>query len=540
VLSTSYDAIEAKYNMATELSDRLSYSKIETFLTSWANVTELTNEYAIQIQQFFNVGNQLQTALQMYNKIVVQYDRDVYFQVISQFSNFYRSKYKVVRDSAAKYTFDAVACVKDVYTELLASPTGFNKFSDARWYFTQISALVNNCMNDALLSLTYLPRAVASESDNQYQFAPQNFYASRSVATSCSNVYSNTEETLKKHFVILHYVSDQLALWLSDNATDVNTSLTSELSTYLSQYNRSINASNLVQSTTPQTGNLTGNNSSNNTSSNIYLGIWPLLAGYLDQSIVSSQLQNVDVAISNQVSQCLTNYEELLKDALKSASQSILEIPVLSATQASVNATNFWSSANTDLESAIHDYITGAVLGRDTANRLNLMLNGMMNNMQVTSDENLQTFEAWLNDLAQWQNNAFLLYSSIINTSIALLTQPLSDSAPLRTAISIMNLWMQPRVKIVPEIDVYYLNQFITEDRQAISQLALFYLTTYARAQVVQYLDEVVIQDVTWKIQPLSDELRSSYNNWLYYKTAIDASVQDYLATFTVDDNFLM
>jgi hypothetical protein len=540
VLSTSYDAIEAKYNMATELSDRLSYSKIETFLTSWANVTELTNEYAIQIQQFFNVGNQLQTALQMYNKIVVQYDRDVYFQVISQFSNFYRSKYKVVRDSAAKYTFDAVACVKVVYTELLASPTGFNKFSDARWYFTQISALVNNCMNDALLSLTYLPRAVASESDNQYQFAPQNFYASRSVATSCSNVYSNTEETLKKHFVILHYVSDQLALWLSDNATDVNTSLTSELSTYLLQYNRSINASNLVQSTTPQTGNLTGNNSSNNTSSNIYLGIWPLLVGYLDQSIVSSQLQNVDVAISNQVSQCLTNYEELLKDALKSASQSILEIPVLSATQASVNATNFWSSANTDLESAIHDYITGAVLGRDTANRLNLMLNGMMNNMQVTSDENLQTFEAWLNDLAQWQNNAFLLYSSIINTSIALLTQPLSDSAPLRTAISIMNLWMQPRVKIVPEIDVYYLNQFITEDRQAISQLALFYLTTYARAQVVQYLDEVVILDVTWKIQPYSDELRSSYNNWLYYKTAIDASVQDYLATFTVDDNFLM
>jgi hypothetical protein len=540
VLSTSYDAIEAKYNMATELSDRLSYSKIETFLTSWANVTELTNEYAIQIQQFFNVGNQLQTALQMYNKIVVQYDRDIYFQVISQFSNFYRSKYKVVRDSAAKYTFDAVACVKDVYTELLASPTGFNKFSDARWYFTQISALVNNCMNDALLSLTYLPRAVASESDNQYQFAPQNFYANRSVATSCSNVYSNTEETLKKHFVILHYVSDQLALWLSDNAADVNTSLTSELSTYLSQYNRSINASNLVQSTTPQTGNLTGNNSNNNTSSNIYLGIWPLLAGYLDQSIVSSQLQNVDVAISNQVSQCLTNYEELLNDALKSASQSILEIPVLSATPASVNATNFWSSANTDLESAIHDYITGAVLGRDTANRLNLMLNGMMNNMQVTSDENLQTFKAWLNDLAQWQNNAFLLYSSIINTSIALLTQPLSDSAPLRTAISIMNLWMQPRVKIVPEIDVYYLNQFITEDRQAISQLALFYLTTYARAQVVQYLDEVVIQDVTWKIQPLSDELRSSYNNWLYYKTAIDASVQDYLATFTVDDNFLM
>jgi hypothetical protein len=226
VLSVYADKFTDRFRTATELADRLSTTNMAGLAYVWYLFTTMANDYHGDIQQFYtDSAQQVKRGFSLFNTDIVQRDLDELKNVLSQLFNFYNTKYRFLRNSAAKSTRESIDCVADVYSIMLESPDSFKNASDAQWYYRILSASVVNCAANGLIANTSLPEAVSSETDNQYPYAPQQFYVNQSFSTSCHSIYSSALQILNTYGDQLRFISTRITKWLTETGNNTNSYL---------------------------------------------------------------------------------------------------------------------------------------------------------------------------------------------------------------------------------------------------------------------------------------------------------------------------
>lgn len=501
LLNVHADEFTSRFKTATELADRLSYENMASVASAWYFFTTMANGYYGDIQQFYtDSAQQVKQGFNLFNTDIVQRDLDELKNILSQLFNFYNTKYRFLRNSAAKSTKESIDCVADVYSIMLESPDSFKNASDAQWYYGILSASVVNCAANGLIANTSLPEAVSSETDNQYPYAPQQFYINQSFSTSCHNVYSSALQILNTYGDQLRFISTRITKWLTETGNDTNS----------------------------------------------YLGLWDILdctecnssvIDSLDKLTITEQSQRFNNTVADQVTECLLNYEQMLKKTLNSASQSVSSTPNIMQSSYSATATASWIyESDVMLVNAVQGMLTGKFSGANSAVMLNNMLNDIMYKVQITDNENMLSMKAWIVDVNQWQTSISALYASVLESSLELITLPLRNNTPFRTVISHMNIFLEPTIGFLPKAEINLSSDSANQEAAIYSKTQWFLQN--AGSDVNSFVASTVL-NATSSVQMLVDGLRSTYNSLVAMQVAVNGGVSSYLSDFVIGDNFV-
>lgn len=492
LLNVKSDEFTSRFLSAVELSDRLSYTTMASAAAYWLDICAMADTYSSNVEHFYRTSSrQIERGLQLYSIAVFKRDLDYLYDIISQFKNFYNSKYKLVRNAATRFTARSVECVANIYLIMLEYPDNFDTYGDAYWYYTRLATLVDSCVSNTLLAITYLSQAANSEFDNQYQFAPQYFYANQSTATLCGDLYTTTMQVLITYNKQIQNVSSRITQWLSVTKNDAQF------------FSKSWNLHDYTESIE------------------------------LNSIFIVQDKQGFNISKSEQVSYCLLAYEQMLNSALAATRQGIANVPTLLRSDYSMNITSSWLSVNTFLKRTIHNMLTGYYSGPKSANLLTETLNGIVYGMQITDNENTMSMKAWMVDIAHWQSNITSIYASVIDSLIILCALPLRDTMSYRAAINNISIFLEPVITFGAKADIQfaYKQPMIYEETQL--------LLVNGKLLVVEDNVNSNVGNATAAIKLSVNKLRKEFNNLVQLQMTLNDFTASYLAHFNVDNTFV-
>lgn len=500
LLNVHSDEFTSRFQNAVDLANRLSYTTMANAANYWYNFTAMADAYYNSIENFYSTSSQqIRRAFQLFSTSVVKYDLDLLNGELTQFVNFYNTKYKFIRNVAAKYTQESIDCIGGVYMAMTESPKSFENISDAQWYSTRLSAIVASCASSALVAVKNLQGAVSKELDNQYQFAPQNFYVNQSVASFCSDLYTDAIAILTTYCKQLHYIHTTLSQWLSRTTADNTLPFCGLWSMF----------------------NCTECNSSVN---------YNLIKTYF-----TSGQQNTHVDLGDQVSQCLSGYEKILNTALLSVKQGVADVPTFQQSAYSVNSTSYWMYVNDNvLKAAVSDMLTGTNSFMNSTNILVDIVSDLMLSMFVTDNEYMLSLKAWMLDITQWQSNITAIYASITDNIASLSEISLNNSVRFRAVINNVRMFQEPFLNFGSNAEITF---GFPNNHQAIINDPTLFLAS-ADNQISGSVNRN-LKNGSALIEMYVGALRASYNDLVAMQTTLNSFSQSYLTNYNIDNTFV-
>lgn len=500
LLNVHSDEFTSRFQNAVDLANRLSYTTMANAANYWYNFTAMADAYYNSLEKFYSTSSQqIRKAFQLFSTSVVKHDLDLLNDELTQFVNFYNTKYKFIRNVAAKYTQESIDCIGGVYMAMIESPESFENISDAQWYSIRLSATVASCASSALVAVKNLQGAVSKELDNQYQFAPQNFYVNQSVASFCSDLYTDAIAILTAYCKQLHYISTTLSQWLSKTTADNTLQFCGLWSMF----------------------NCTECNSSVN---------YNLIKTYF-----TSGQQNAHVDMGDQVSQCLSGYEQILNIALLSVKQGVADVPIFQQSAYSVNSTSYWLYVNDNvLKAAISDMLTGTNSFMNSTNILMGIVSDLMFSMFITDNEYMLSLKAWMLDITQWQSNITAIYASITDTIVSLSEISLNNSVRFHAVINNVRMFQEPILNFGSNAEITF---GFPNNHQTIFNDPTLFLAS-ADNQISGSVNRN-LKNGSALIEMSVGALRASYNDLVAMQTTLNSFSQSYLTNYNIDNTFV-
>jgi hypothetical protein len=155
--------------------------------------------------------------------------------------------------------------------------------------------------------------------------------------------------------------------------------------------------------------------------------------------------------------------------------------------------------------------------------------------LQITDNENMLSMKAWIIDVNQWQTSISALYASVLESSLELITLPLRNSTPFRTANSHVNIFLEPTIGFLPKAQINFSDS--AHQEAAIYSKTQWFLQN-ASSEVNSFVESTVL-NATSSVQMLVDGLRSTYNSLVAMQVAVNGGVSSYLSDFVIGDSFV-
>ena len=561
LLGSKANVIGTDYANALELYYRLNYNN--PFLDQLMALSRLTQSSIGQLTDSLNLLSKIRTGLDLFNKDVDE-DMANLNNVLLDFQLLYNKTFKASRLKAGKYITETYNCLHDLDFILILQPTSFSNFSVAYWAYINLASLLNICIVNTNLAVTYLAEALNLERKTGDPLIPDQFYKSEPTDNVfenypyydnvCRNFYEVVSGTLKRFAPILNLASQKVSFWLQTNTANIEnlTKKTTQSASnkpytnYFTTSNQGIITeeyiSNSFYASTSKSEYSTKFFHSVTEENNEYFsGFWTLLECESCDQPLNKTWNELIASLTSSVcytaSQCLMAYESSLFDTIASSLLSIASTPTFSPSDRLKTSLLNINAQTTHLEENIHSYIVGTISGKNLSTLAGNILNSMSLNLSIVEDEMTVLLRGWENDVATWSSSIISQYLSVCD-NLYELSRFVYTSTQLSSTVASLTMWLQPRIIYKPVASIMASVTDSAGTMKSIEKSMQVFIGVTGK-QTVEDTMSAISNDIVKQLHQVALQVKVLSNYWSNEQSFVVGLLNDFNAQLIIDDVFV-
>ena len=480
-----------------------------------------TSSLLYQIDGFISAADAFNFGFYKISLLFVSVDIARYSELMNEYLMTYNSTYKVKRQRAADYIFQATIQIQDLSHEMEIAPNSFANLYEAQWFYASFLSLLDKCMSTIKLANSYLIQVRSDEINIQEAYSPNRFYRHDHDTKACHGMYFNVLQLFAKTIPWLRYSFQKISQWLQENQTNITL----------------INAYKLY------------NDSSGNTDAEDNASKWPNLwtllkcneCSFENEVLNFSSWKNIvgdlTTGLGDIVATCLLEYERSLQIAYNTSQQPLSTSPTwLLGDILSIYVNDLKLNIQT-LDTLLHSYVTGTITLQETITDIDNIVKIMSENVANIEDKFLSSAATWQNDVRKWQGELNSLYTSIIS-DVILLHQFMPFNANLSAFGRSLSVWYIDKVLLNVIYFFYIPLVYEPSLRSLFSQNLTEFLVTNSSEVMNRTLSRTVANNIQYS-KMSCETIETIDNDWKGYTDEVQQTTSSYKSYFLVDQTFI-